>query len=527
MNGTVKAFSIVTVFSVATRLLSFLFKIWMSRTLGAEAVGLYQIAFSVLLLLFSFTAGAPTVLSRKVAECAARGDVKRQNALTTASLLIGAVSSAAVCVVFLALRSRLGGLFADERCVPVFLVMLPALFTSSLYAPLRSWFWGRKRFLAFSSLELVDEVLKIGFAMLFAGGLFASVTGAIGVAVAMTASDAVSVIILFVMFLRAGGRLTKPQGAGELVSATLPLSAVRVLTSLSASLSALVIPRKLVEGGMTAAAAAAGYGRVAGMALPLIMAPVTVISALSVVLIPDLAELAAAGKYAEIRAKLRTALLFAAIVASAFFAAYVPLGKELGLFFFGDEEAGRLVSYAAVIIFPLALGSVTTPVLNSLGMERASFAGYVCGMLCSLPCIFLLPARIGIYSAAVASGVGMAVTASVNSAFLMHRLGKPDGMAKTVGVCLFSMPLAVAGALLERLVAVRLNAILTMIAVALPVLGLFATFVSAFGIVDIRAVMAMVLPARKQCAPGEKPPHCSRRKSKTGLRSAPRRVRQA
>ena len=527
MNGTVKAFSIVTVFSVATRLLSFLFKIWMSRTLGAEAVGLYQIAFSVLLLLFSFTAGAPTVLSRKVAECAARGDVKRQNALTTASLLIGAVSSAAVCVVFLALRSRLGGLFADERCVPVFLVMLPALFTSSLYAPLRSWFWGRKRFLAFSSLELVDEVLKIGFAMLFAGGLFASVTGAIGVAVAMTASDAVSVIILFVMFLRAGGRLTKPQGAGELVSATLPLSAVRVLTSLSASLSALVIPRKLVEGGMTAAAAAAGYGRVAGMALPLIMAPVTVISALSVVLIPDLAELAAAGKYAEIRAKLRTALLFAAIVASAFFAAYVPLGKELGLFFFGDEEAGRLVSYAAVIIFPLALGSVTTPVLNSLGMERASFAGYVCGMLCSLPCIFLLPARIGIYSAAVASGVGMAVTASVNSAFLMHRLGKPDGMAKTVGVCLFSMPLAVAGALLERLVAVRLNAILTMIAVALPVLGLFATFVSAFGIVDIRAVMAMVLPARKRCAPGEKPPHCSRRKSKTGLRSAPRRVRQA
>ena len=527
MNGTVKAFSIVTVFSVATRLLSFLFKIWMSRTLGAEAVGLYQIAFSVLLLLFSFTAGAPTVLSRKVAECAARGDVKRQNALTTASLLIGAVSSAAVCVVFLALRSRLGGLFADERCVPVFLVMLPALFTSSLYAPLRSWFWGRKRFLAFSSLELVDEVLKIGFAMLFAGGLFASVTGAIGVAVAMTASDAVSVIILFVMFLRAGGRLTKPQGAGELVSATLPLSAVRVLTSLSASLSALVIPRKLVEGGMTAAAAAAGYGRVAGMALPLIMAPVTVISALSVVLIPDLAELAAAGKYAEIRAKLRTALLFAAIVASAFFAAYVPLGKELGLFFFGDEEAGRLVSYAAVIIFPLALGSVTTPVLNSLGMERASFAGYVCGMLCSLPCIFLLPARIGIYSAAVASGVGMAVTASVNSAFLMHRLGKPDGMAKTVGVCLFSMPLAVAGALLERLVAVRLNAILTMIAVALPVLGLFATFVSAFGIVDIRAVMAMVLPARKRCAPGEKPPHCSRRKSKPGLRSAPRRVRQA
>ena len=214
MNGTVKAFSIVTVFSVATRLFSFLFKIWMSRTLGAEAVGLYQIALSVLLLLFSFTAGAPTVLSRKVAECAARGDVRRQNALTTASLVIGLVTSAAMCAVFLALRDRLGG---DERCVPIFLVMLPALVTSSLYAPLRSWFWGRKRFLAFSSLELVDEVLKIGFAMLFAGGLFASMTGAVGVAAALTVSDAASVLILFFMFFRAGGRLGRPQGTGELV----------------------------------------------------------------------------------------------------------------------------------------------------------------------------------------------------------------------------------------------------------------------------------------------------------------------
>ena len=234
----------------------------MSRTLGAEAVGLYQIAFSVLILLFSFTAGAPTVLSRKVAECAASGDVKRQNALTTASLLIGLASSVTVSVLFLILKDHLGGLFSDERCVPIFLVMLPALITSSLYAPLRSWFWGRKRFLAFSSLELVDEGLKIGFSMLFAGGLFATLTGATGVALGLVVSDAVSVLLLFLLFLRAGGRLAKPAGGKELVSSMLPLSAVRVLTSLSASLSALVIPRRLVAGGMSSALATAGYGRV-------------------------------------------------------------------------------------------------------------------------------------------------------------------------------------------------------------------------------------------------------------------------
>ena len=121
----------MTLFAVVTRLLSFLFKIWMSRTLGAEAVGLYQIAFSVLLLLFALTAGAPTVLSRKVAECAARGDTRRQNALTTASILIGLVTSATICALFLALSGHLDIVFTDSRCVPIFLIMLPALVTSS------------------------------------------------------------------------------------------------------------------------------------------------------------------------------------------------------------------------------------------------------------------------------------------------------------------------------------------------------------------------------------------------------------
>lgn len=38
MNKTAKSFGIVTSFSVATRLASFIFKMWMSRSLGAEIV---------------------------------------------------------------------------------------------------------------------------------------------------------------------------------------------------------------------------------------------------------------------------------------------------------------------------------------------------------------------------------------------------------------------------------------------------------------------------------------------------------
>ena len=156
-----------------TRLVSFGFKMWMSRELGAETVGLYQIALSIILLLFSLTAGAPTVLSRKVA--GAMGDRRKQNGYLTGTLLLGLGVGVVLIVVFFCCHNHLDALFADDRCVTLFLIMLPTLLTSTLYGALRSWFWGQKKFLAFSSTELLEEVIKIVVAVILAGGVISTI----------------------------------------------------------------------------------------------------------------------------------------------------------------------------------------------------------------------------------------------------------------------------------------------------------------------------------------------------------------
>ncbi|MBR1625292.1 MAG: oligosaccharide flippase family protein, partial [Clostridia bacterium] len=65
----VGAVATVTFFGVFTRIIGFLFKIYLSRSLGAEALGLYQIALSVFFLFASLTSsGVPMIVSRKTAE---------------------------------------------------------------------------------------------------------------------------------------------------------------------------------------------------------------------------------------------------------------------------------------------------------------------------------------------------------------------------------------------------------------------------------------------------------------------------
>ncbi len=493
MNNTAKSFSIVTGFSIATRALSFVFKMWMSRALGAEIVGLYQMALSVIMMLLTVTSGAPTVLSRKVAE--AQGNTKKQNSLACASLILGFLVSATICAILFACKSKLGFLFSNENCLPIFIIMLPTLITSTLYASFRSWFWGRKNFIAFSSTELLDEIVKIVLSILFAGGIVGTITGAEGIALAMTLSDALCVLILAIIFFISGGRFAKPSGFVDITLRTIPLSATRIVTSVGASLTALIIPKMLVESGMSVAQATAEYGRVAGMALPLIMAPITFIGALSIVLIPDVAQLRRSGDLQTVRTKLSNAMTFSMLVASVFFILYLPLGKNLGILLFKDEKAGMFVSYCSLILFPIALAQATTPMLNSLGKERNTFVHTLIGALSMLPCIFLLPKVLGVYSMAVASGVCFLIIAILNFITLKREVGAFLDGKKLSKLMFFSIPLALLGMLSSRLLGAFAGNLTTLIVMTVFLFFFMFVFVSSFDIIDVCGYLKMLRPS--------------------------------
>jgi len=425
----------VTVFSVTTRFLSFLFKVYISRVLGAETVGLYQICISVLILLLSLTAGGlPTVLSRKIAEAEVKGDYRRQGSLMSASLLIGLTLSVVVITIFYALGDKLSLIFADDRCVDMFLIMLPAVLTSTLYAIIRAWFWGRKKFLAFSFTEFLDNIFKIGFCAMFVGGLIAGFSGSIGIAIAFTAADTLCVIVLFILFFTSGGRLNKSAGFLQLGKSSAPITTMHITGSFVSSLTAIVIPAQLVAIGLTSAEATAAFGRVAGMAMPLLMAPTSITGALAVVLIPEMASYAAMGDTKSLVSKLESSIIFCMFISSLFFVLYAPLGKGLGLLFFGDETAGLYTAQCCLLMFPLGINQVVAPVVNSLGMENKCFFNYLAGLVVLLPCIFFLPKIIGVYSMAVGSGLCFSVSAVLNMRTLRKRLDKPIRVFKKSGL---------------------------------------------------------------------------------------------
>ncbi len=422
MKRVVKAFALVTAVSALTRLMSFFFKIYLSRELGAEILGLYQIAMSVLSLMSCVgSSGLPVTLSRFSAENAALGRRTDSDAVTSLCLLVSAGAALALTLFSLAFPQLIGTIFSDSRCVPVFYACLPLLLTTSVYATLRGRFWGERNYGVFAATELLDEISKIVLSVLFISALGVTADAPVAYARALVAGDVIVVAVLAVCYFVFGARLARPRGARKVLSSAAPLTAARLTGSAIGTLNSLLLPALLVSAyGLTTAQATAEFGRASGMVMPLLFTPASLTGSLAVVLIPELASLSASGGNDAIERASAIAVKFAASVSAFFFIVFCACGVPVGALLYDDPVAGKYLTAASAAMIPMCVNGICASVLNSLGHERATFAVGTIGALVLAGLMAALVGKCGIYAYFIAMLVSHTLSLGAYIA-LMHR----------------------------------------------------------------------------------------------------------
>lgn len=445
-----KSVAVVTAFSVATRLFAFLFKVFVSRQFGASVVGVYQMALSFYFFASAVAlSGLPTVISRKIAEDEKTGGENVPSLISTA-LVLSLSSVLPILSVIYPVAFLLPSVFADERVLPLVVIMLPALLSTSIYNVIRSWFWGKRSFLAFSFTEMLEEVLRITFTLIFSLGLIAAVTPLKGLAVGFLVSDIACAVVLFILFLIKKGKFGRIKDIPAVLKPSLPITAMRVFGGVIGAFTAIVIPVLLIKYGMEKSDASATFGRVTGMAMPLLMAPTTLTGALSVVLIPEIATIKHDDKSA-MSARIDGSINFAIIIAALFTILYIPLGKEITTFVFKDEFSGVYLSNVALMLYPLGLNQISTSILNSMGLEKKSFFNYAVGAAILMILTLALPKYVGIYAVAIGGAAGSVISSFLNLNALNKKARILDNPKKTALAILLSFPLVALTCLLKNL----------------------------------------------------------------------------
>lgn len=407
--------SLVTALSVSERGLGFLYRIVLSRLLGAEGVGLYQVALSVFSVFLTVgTGGIPVTVSRLISKSKAENNPTGEARAVGAGALLCLLLTlpALLLVVF---PKTVAFLFSDERCVPVFRILMIGLLFSALYAVVRGSFWGNKKFLLSSVLELAEESVMVLAGVLLLQNITSVTSGANRAAVAVLISYLFSFTASALCFFFQGGKLSRPKSTFKpLFNATLPITSVRASASLINSAVAVLLPAMLIRTGATESNALRLFGILSGMAIPVLFIPSTVVGSLALVLIPELSEDFYRRNQTRLYKNISRGLSFAFLVACFLIPFFYALGDELGLLAFSEPLAGEFIKKGCFILLPMSITMISTAMLNSMGFERQTFLFYFIGAASMLLCVLLLPALCGAYAYLIGLGASFTVTAVCN-----------------------------------------------------------------------------------------------------------------
>ena len=170
MKSLFKTVALITMFSVVTRVVGFLFRIYLSRAVGAEALGIYQVAFSIFMVLMTIIAsGLPLIISRMTSSFSVSKERKKEGSLVSTALIFAISLSILLCLVVLAFKNLFSSMFTDERCLQILIIMLPSLIFSAVYSVFRGAMWGKDNYFALCASELYEQIVRILICVILIG----------------------------------------------------------------------------------------------------------------------------------------------------------------------------------------------------------------------------------------------------------------------------------------------------------------------------------------------------------------------
>lgn len=479
MRAFFKTVAIVTVFSICEKFLGFLYRIYLSHSIGAEGIGLYQVALSVFSLLLTICcSGTPITVSRLMTKYRAENKTDKANAIITAGIAVTLFLALPLFVVFFIFAPKLTFIFADPRCINVFKVVLPGLIFTSVYAVLRGVFWGDKDFLPYSIIELLEEACMIITGIILISFARDVYEGAFRAGVAVLISYVFSFTLAVIVFFLRRHKLKNPRGEFKpLLSSAMPVTAMRTANSLAVSMVSIILPIRLVAAGYTNAEAMSSFGAAVGQAIPLLFIPTTLIGSFTLVLVPEISENFYKKRAFYLKRDVEKAIKFCVFLTSLFIPVFFVCGKEIGILVFNGHECGTYLTASAFLMLFMSLSSITTSILNSIGLENKTLIYYIISGVFMLLCIWFLPKICGIYSLLIGFTFIYGLTSILNLILLnKHCEKKPKYVKFLLCSVLFLIPTAILGLMLKKLL--------------LSVLGTFVTFlVCSFAMIIFNALL--------------------------------------
>jgi stage V sporulation protein B len=420
-----------------TKVLGFIYRIALSRIIGDEGMGLFQMAFPILLFAIVITtAGLPTAISKLVSEAEVKKEEDQIRSILKISIFAMIILSILITILILLGSPLIANiLLTDQRTVYSLLAMAPIIPIIAISSVFRGYFQGRQNMSPYAISTIIEQLTRIFTVLFLARYLlpYGIEYAAAGAMIGMVIGELVGVVGLLYFFKRDTTRPPlrslfqfKWRQAGtvsisslkrvratfyDLLRIALPVTGSRMVGSLSYAIEPIIVAQSLAMAGIATATSTALYGQLEGMAIPLVFFPAFITYSLSISLVPAISEAAAQKKMRLVEHRLQQALRLCLITGAPCAVLMFILAEPVSILLYHRVEVARLMQIMAPFAILFYLQGPLAAVLQSVDQAQAAMRNSIIGAIIKTGLIFLLASRpqLGIDGVALAINCGIMI----------------------------------------------------------------------------------------------------------------------
>lgn len=442
-SNIIKGTLILSCASILSRIIGFIYRIYLADILGEQLLGTYQLIFPIYVLCFTiYGAGMQSAISQVVATLMGKNNTHPQDSnfkdntskyssssiavsknnnnsslvkgnypfvsssarnITPRTILLAGTILSFILALFLSIFINFNSkwIACNILMVPdcdIYLKLLTYLFPfCSISACICGYQYGLENAKPPALAGIIEQITRILFVFIVQG-FFSDKEICCQIAVyGLTVGEFFGFLynmstIKNKTFNKRKNKISLKESFKLLLPVFISLTSIKLTISLLHSVESIFIPASLVKYGYTMNEALSVYGIYSGMAMPFIMFPATITMAISTMLLPAVSKAHSSGNKKQIKKLIRRTSYFCLVTGIAATIFFLLFGNICASLFFHNELAGRYLTVMSFLCPFLYLNMTYSSILNGLGKPHMTFViTVVCTLIKILSLIFFVP----------------------------------------------------------------------------------------------------------------------------------------
>ncbi len=401
----IKSTIILIIGGAITKLMAMVIKIFLTRSIGDDGIGLYMLIMPTFNLFITLcTMALPTSISKVVSEG------KRGKKVVLSLIPISIIYNIALMVILILLSPFIANRLLNNADTYLGIVgisfTLPFICLSSI---LKGYFYGKERMIPYVISNIFEQIVRLLLIIYIIPKLliYGMNVAILGVVLINVFSELSSIICLIIFLpskiIKISDLKFDKEIFKDVLNISLSATGSRFIGSISYFLEPIILTFVLIRCGYTNNYIVSEYGVITGYIFPLLLIPSFFTMAISTSLLPVVSSSLSKGYIDYTKKKLRQAITLSLLVGIFFTIFFMTIPDVLLKFIYNTNLGVNYIRIVAPLFLMHYIQGPLTSYMQGANMAKEAMMGTLKGAVIKNVLLIILPIFIGIWGLVVAS----------------------------------------------------------------------------------------------------------------------------